>query len=88
MQSGPAALLGFKLRSNFSIPNLLIFIGLMVGNLSFSLKSALIFGVGSENTESKCLWIKLAFFTGSLVRVLFLSLRSGMPTFSCLRVFM
>ena len=53
-----------------------------VGSLSFSSKLAWILGEGFEKTESNWLWIKWAFSTGSVVKILFLFFKSEMPVFS------
>ena len=54
----------------------------MFGSLSFLSKVCVIFGKGFEKTELNCSWMRLAFFTGSLVEMS-LFLRSEIPTFSC-----
>ena len=86
--SGPIALLGLRLDNNFKMPRELILMGLRVGSLSFSSKLAWILGDGFEKTESNCWWIRWAFSTGSLVRMLFLFLKSEMPELSCFLLLM
>ena len=70
------------------MPKELTIMGLMVGNLSSSLKLAWMGGSGLEKTESNCWRIRFAFLTGSLVGRLFWSLISGIPMFCCFLLLM
>ena len=88
MLSGPIALWGFNVSRSFLIPGLVISILGIVGTLSNLSKFAWMGGEGFEKTESNCLWIRLAFFRGSLMGRPFSVFKSGIPTFSCFLLLM